>query len=112
MTGLLGKLLDIFVIYLMGVVLGKKSDFFFVKIIGKGAGGTVYKCTRGSMQFAVKKTYKASRGTMCSKVHSMVRLSRTGHIVQIYAAWCEESSSLCDIYIAMELFERYLLKLK
>lgn len=83
-----------------------------LNIIGEGARGTVYKCTRGSLQFAIKKTYRVSRNSPSTEVDAMIRLSGTNYVVQIYAAWYEESSEFSHSYIAMELFERYLVKLK
>lgn len=114
-TGILGKLLDIIIIDLTIIYFREvlMCVFFLTNIVGKGAHGSVYRCSRGIMPLAVKKVSKERKGNPCSEVEAMAKLSGANHVVQIYCAWSENVvSGLGYVYIGMEVFERYLLKLK
>uniref|UniRef100_J3LNL6 non-specific serine/threonine protein kinase n=1 Tax=Oryza brachyantha TaxID=4533 RepID=J3LNL6_ORYBR len=61
------------------------------------------------MQLAIKMINKVPKGTPCSEVEAMVKLSGLDHVVQMYSAWCENVvSGQSDVYIGMEFFERNL----
>ncbi|XP_015690629.1 interferon-induced, double-stranded RNA-activated protein kinase-like isoform X2 [Oryza brachyantha] len=93
--------------YPLGTVL--KRDFVITGLLGKGGFGSVFKCSRGNMQLAIKMINKVPKGTPCSEVEAMVKLSGLDHVVQMYSAWCENVvSGQSDVYIGMEFFERNL----
>uniref|UniRef100_A0A0D9VTQ8 non-specific serine/threonine protein kinase n=1 Tax=Leersia perrieri TaxID=77586 RepID=A0A0D9VTQ8_9ORYZ len=89
---------------LLSLAIEFRRDFATNGLLGKGTYGTVYKCSRGAQQLAIKRKV-SSVGNHCSEIQSMVKLCGTRHVVQIYSAW-NQSSSL--VFIALELFERNL----
>uniref|UniRef100_A0A0E0D050 non-specific serine/threonine protein kinase n=1 Tax=Oryza meridionalis TaxID=40149 RepID=A0A0E0D050_9ORYZ len=83
-----------------------KRDFVPTGILGKGAHGSVYRCSRGIMPLAVKKVSKERKGNPCSEVEAMAKLSGANHVVQMYCAWSENAvSGLGYVYIGIEVFE-------